>query len=116
MAAAAFLSRSRKQWTSAACSPLLRSLSTAVTQAAAKTSSDASNAAVLPQIPPFNYTPRPYEGPLADEILAKRKKFLNPALFLYYKKHVSDLTNHFRGSKVDTVFLSALFDSSSVSY
>ncbi|BBN03843.1 alanine-glyoxylate transaminase / (R)-3-amino-2-methylpropionate-pyruvate transaminase [Marchantia polymorpha subsp. ruderalis] len=89
MAAAAFLSRSRKQWTSAACSPLLRSLSTAVTQAAAKTSSDASNAAVLPQIPPFNYTPRPYEGPLADEILAKRKKFLNPALFLYYKKHVN---------------------------
>ena len=43
----------------------------------------------VPQMPPFDYMPQPYNGPKADEILAKRKKFLNPALFLYYKKHVS---------------------------
>jgi hypothetical protein len=43
----------------------------------------------VPQMPLFDFTPQPYNGPKADEILAKRKKFLNPALFLYYKKHVS---------------------------
>lgn len=42
-----------------------------------------------PLMPSFDFTPQPYDGPKADEILAKRKKFLNPALFLYYKKHVS---------------------------
>jgi alanine-glyoxylate transaminase/(R)-3-amino-2-methylpropionate-pyruvate transaminase len=42
-----------------------------------------------PQMPPFDFTPQPYTGPKADEVLAKRKKFLNPALFLYYKKPVS---------------------------
>lgn len=43
----------------------------------------------VPQMPSFDFTPQPYDGPKADEILAKRKKFLNPALFLYYKKPVS---------------------------
>jgi hypothetical protein len=44
--------------------------------------------ASLPQIPPFDYTPQPYNGPSAEEVLAKRKQFLNPALFYYYKKPV----------------------------
>lgn len=43
----------------------------------------------VPQMPPFDYTPQAYTGPKADEILAKRKQFLNPAMFLYYKKPVS---------------------------
>lgn len=49
----------------------------------------------VPQMPPFDFTPQPYNGPKADEILAKRKKFLNPALFLYYKKPVSSLRCNF---------------------
>ncbi|XP_050208360.1 alanine--glyoxylate aminotransferase 2 homolog 1, mitochondrial-like [Mercurialis annua] len=40
----------------------------------------------LPQIPPFDYTPEPYKGPLGDEILSKRNKFLGSILFHYYEK------------------------------
>ena len=39
-----------------------------------------------PALPPTNHTPKPYTGPSADQVLAKRKQFLNPGLFLYYKK------------------------------
>ncbi len=39
-----------------------------------------------PTLPPCAYTPRPYTGPSADEVLAVRKQFLSPALFHYYKK------------------------------
>ncbi|PSS30265.1 Alanine--glyoxylate aminotransferase 2 1 like [Actinidia chinensis var. chinensis] len=38
------------------------------------------------ELPPFDYTPKQYEGPLADQLLAKRKKFLGPSLFHYYQK------------------------------
>jgi alanine-glyoxylate transaminase/(R)-3-amino-2-methylpropionate-pyruvate transaminase len=31
-----------------------------------------------PQLPPFNYHPRPYQGPTAEEVLALRKKYLSP--------------------------------------
>ena len=41
------------------------------------------------QLPPFDYKPRPYKGPLADEVFAKRKKFLGPSLFHFYQKLVS---------------------------
>ncbi|KAK6922948.1 Aminotransferase class-III [Dillenia turbinata] len=39
-----------------------------------------------PQVPPFDYKPKPYKGPLSDDILQKRKKFLGPSLFYYYQK------------------------------
>ncbi|KAE8637580.1 hypothetical protein CSA_017857 [Cucumis sativus] len=39
-----------------------------------------------PVLPPFDYEPRPYKGPLTDEIFQKRKKFLGPSLFHYYQK------------------------------
>ncbi|KAJ6733501.1 hypothetical protein OIU74_005301 [Salix koriyanagi] len=39
-----------------------------------------------PQLPPFDYQPKPYKGPSADEIFQKRKKFLGPSLFHYYQK------------------------------
>ena len=42
-----------------------------------------------PQLPPFDYDPKPYQGPLADEVFAKRRKFLGPSLFHYYQKPVS---------------------------
>jgi alanine-glyoxylate transaminase/(R)-3-amino-2-methylpropionate-pyruvate transaminase len=42
-----------------------------------------------PQLPPFDHAPRPYRGPLADEVFQKRKQFLGPSLFHYYQKPVS---------------------------
>src|SRR3954466_6220124 len=39
-----------------------------------------------PELPPFDHKPRKYTGPSADEILRLRKEFLNPGIFLYYKK------------------------------
>ncbi|EFJ33785.1 hypothetical protein SELMODRAFT_143081 [Selaginella moellendorffii] len=37
-------------------------------------------------MPAFDHVPRPYAGPSAEEVLEKRRKFMNPAMFLYYKK------------------------------
>ena len=39
-----------------------------------------------PELPPFDYQPQPYRGPSAEEVLQLRRQFLNPGLFLYYKK------------------------------
>jgi alanine-glyoxylate transaminase/(R)-3-amino-2-methylpropionate-pyruvate transaminase len=39
-----------------------------------------------PELPVFNYQPQPYGGPSAEEVLRLRRKFLNPGIFLYYKK------------------------------
>ena len=39
-----------------------------------------------PELPPFDHQPRPYTGPSPDEILRLRREFLNPGIFLYYKK------------------------------
>ena len=39
-----------------------------------------------PELPPFDHQPQRYSGPSADEVLATRKQFLNPGIFLYYKK------------------------------
>ena len=39
-----------------------------------------------PTLPPFDHKPSPYRGPSADEVLAKRRQFMNPGIFLYYKK------------------------------
>jgi alanine-glyoxylate transaminase/(R)-3-amino-2-methylpropionate-pyruvate transaminase len=40
----------------------------------------------LPDLPPFDHEPKKYSGPSADEVLRLRKEFLNPGIFLYYKK------------------------------
>src|SRR5437588_9058085 len=39
-----------------------------------------------PALPSFDYQPIKYAGPPADEVLRLRKEFLNPGIFLYYKK------------------------------
>lgn len=39
-----------------------------------------------PELPPTSHTPSPYTGPSPDEVLALRKQFMNPGIFLYYKK------------------------------
>ncbi len=36
-------------------------------------------------LPPFDHTPRPYDGPSREEVLALRKRYANPALFTLYK-------------------------------
>jgi alanine-glyoxylate transaminase / (R)-3-amino-2-methylpropionate-pyruvate transaminase len=39
-------------------------------------------------LPPTAHQPQPYTGPSADQVLALRKQYLNPGLFLYYKKPI----------------------------
>jgi alanine-glyoxylate transaminase / (R)-3-amino-2-methylpropionate-pyruvate transaminase len=39
-------------------------------------------------LPPTAHSPAPYTGPSADQVLALRKQYLNPGLFLYYKKPI----------------------------
>jgi alanine-glyoxylate transaminase/(R)-3-amino-2-methylpropionate-pyruvate transaminase len=41
-----------------------------------------------PTLPPFEHQPKKYTGPSADEVLAQRKQFMNPGIFLYYKKPI----------------------------
>src|SRR5204862_5866682 len=41
-----------------------------------------------PIFPKFDHEPRKYTGPSADEVLRLRKEFLNPGIFLYYKKPI----------------------------
>ncbi|PZR75899.1 MAG: aspartate aminotransferase family protein [Chthoniobacterales bacterium] len=38
------------------------------------------------ELPPFQHQPARYTGPSADEVLRLRREFLNPGIFLYYKK------------------------------
>ncbi|KAA3480023.1 alanine--glyoxylate aminotransferase 2-like protein 2, mitochondrial-like [Gossypium australe] len=38
------------------------------------------------KMPPFDYSPPPYTGPSADEILSKRKEYLSPSMFYFYTK------------------------------
>jgi alanine-glyoxylate transaminase/(R)-3-amino-2-methylpropionate-pyruvate transaminase len=40
----------------------------------------------IPELPPFEHEPKKYAGPSADEVLRLRKQFLNPGIFLYYRK------------------------------
>ncbi|HEX7515771.1 MAG TPA: aminotransferase class III-fold pyridoxal phosphate-dependent enzyme [Chthoniobacterales bacterium] len=40
----------------------------------------------IPDLPPFEHQPKKYDGPPAGEVLRLRKQFLNPGIFLYYKK------------------------------
>lgn len=39
-------------------------------------------------LPPTSHVPAPYTGPSAEHVLALRKQYLNPGLFLYYKKPI----------------------------
>jgi alanine-glyoxylate transaminase/(R)-3-amino-2-methylpropionate-pyruvate transaminase len=42
---------------------------------------------VIP-LPPCAHTPQPYTGPSAAHVLALRKQYLSPGLFLYYKQPI----------------------------
>jgi alanine-glyoxylate transaminase/(R)-3-amino-2-methylpropionate-pyruvate transaminase len=41
-----------------------------------------------PTLPPISHTPQKYTGPTAAEVLAQRKQFMNPGIFLYYKEPI----------------------------
>lgn len=41
-----------------------------------------------PELPPFDHQPKKYSGLSADDVLRLRKEFLNPGIFLYYKKPI----------------------------
>ncbi|OAY44699.1 alanine--glyoxylate aminotransferase 2 homolog 2, mitochondrial isoform X2 [Manihot esculenta] len=43
------------------------------------------NDLLIPRLPPFDYSPPPYTGPSADDIMAKRKQFLSPSFFHFYE-------------------------------
>lgn len=39
-------------------------------------------------LPPTPHQPQPYAGPSLDQVLAQRRQFLNPGLFLYYQQPI----------------------------
>src|SRR5256885_13205383 len=41
-----------------------------------------------PELLPFDHQPAKYNGPSADEVLRLRREFLNPGIFIYYKKPI----------------------------
>ncbi|XP_022893500.1 alanine--glyoxylate aminotransferase 2 homolog 3, mitochondrial-like [Olea europaea var. sylvestris] len=48
-----------------------------------------NDAGIIPAMPAFDYTPPPYTGPDAEEIMRKRREFLSPSMFCFYKKPVN---------------------------
>lgn len=48
-----------------------------------------NDAGIIPSMPAFDYTPPPYTGPDAEEIMRKRREFLSPSMFCFYKKPVN---------------------------
>src|SRR5436305_13449750 len=47
-----------------------------------------------PELPPFDHQPAKYSGPSADAVLRLRREFLNPGIFLYYKKPIMLVEGH----------------------
>ncbi|XP_059462318.1 alanine--glyoxylate aminotransferase 2 homolog 3, mitochondrial-like [Corylus avellana] len=57
-----------------------------LSQVAQKENPVQENVVSPPKMPPFDYSPPPYNGPSAAEILAKRKTYLSPSLLHSYSK------------------------------
>lgn len=62
----------------------------------------------VPKIPPFDYSPPPYSGPSLDEIFKKRKEFLSPSMFYFYKKPVRFYILNFSLDLFNRVFFTVL--------
>ncbi|KAJ8570912.1 hypothetical protein K7X08_037884 [Anisodus acutangulus] len=54
--------------------------------ATSKKVEDDDDMIINPSMPHFDYSPPPYNGPSADEILNKRNGFLSPSMFHFYEK------------------------------
>ncbi|HVS14403.1 MAG TPA: aspartate aminotransferase family protein [Thermoanaerobaculia bacterium] len=39
-----------------------------------------------PALPPCDHQPAPYDGPSREEVLAQRRRFVNPGVFAYYRE------------------------------
>ena len=39
-------------------------------------------------LPPFDYSPMPYDGPSPEEVLDLRNQYVSPGIFHYYKKPI----------------------------
>ncbi|MCE9614671.1 MAG: aminotransferase class III-fold pyridoxal phosphate-dependent enzyme [Lentisphaerae bacterium] len=50
------------------------------------TTSSAANA--RPTLPPCAHQPKPYRGPSYEAVLAQRRQYVNPGIFLYYKRPI----------------------------
>ena len=46
------------------------------------------------QLPPTDHTPRPYQGPTREEVLALRQKYTNPAIFTIYREPLMIVAGH----------------------
>ena len=44
--------------------------------------------AAVPELPPYDHTPKPYSGPPFDQVMELRKRYLTPALLTYYQKPI----------------------------
>ena len=42
----------------------------------------------IPQLPPTDHSPQPYDGPTIEEVAALRHRYLSPALLTYYKEPI----------------------------
>lgn len=65
------------------------SLRRCFSQLAQKEPSSNNDDAAFPKMPSFDYSPPPYNGPSAAEIISKRKEYLSPSIFHFYNKPVS---------------------------
>ena len=45
-------------------------------------------------MPPCDYTPRPYDGPSREEVLAMRRAYIHPSLFMIYKDPIMLAEGH----------------------
>jgi hypothetical protein len=57
-------------------------------RSAAAVATAPENGVAAPKMPPFDYTPPPYDGPRLAEIARKRAEFLSPSLFHFYDRPV----------------------------
>lgn len=42
----------------------------------------------VPELPPFDHCPKPYEGPSYEEVMKMRKTYLSPALLTFYQRPI----------------------------
>ncbi|MFM8281940.1 MAG: aminotransferase class III-fold pyridoxal phosphate-dependent enzyme [Planctomycetaceae bacterium] len=54
----------------------------------------AANASTAPRLPPCDHRPRPYDGPSKAEVAALRGRFVNPAIFTYYREPLMIVEGH----------------------
>ena len=59
-----------------------------------QSSSEGRGTHAAPRMPSCDHKPGPYDGPSREEVLAMRKQYSNPALFLYYKEPIMIVEGH----------------------